>query len=49
MDDDYRDVQIPSENHDMDGQIMLDNCYMENDYMTTDIRLGHHYTEVQII
>ena len=37
MEDDYKEIAIPLENHYMDGQILLENDCMEDDGMEVGI------------
>ena len=45
MEDDCMEIEIPSENHYMDGHIPLENYHMEDDYMEIQIPLENHYMD----
>ena len=40
-------IEIPLENHYMDGQIPLENNYMEDDYVEIEIPLENHDVDGQ--
>ena len=46
MEDDYVDIEMNLESHDMDGYIPLENNYMKNDYVEIETPLENHNIKV---